>query len=473
MKNNQIKNFIIFGLSLGCFVPLLFFLPKAAQAITTATLRIAHNDGVQCYLNNLEVINTLSEPQTHRYWNKEINVKNYLQSGRNLLACRVSNGDGNPGTGIGYFDLELKVDSQTIIASRSGDWKYFGQSGKTTPPSIDSYGRTWFHPYYDDSSWRTGSTPFGGWGASILGQAPDDGWFRKSFTISFDESISQNCPRFTDRLTCLNYGCWWYNSACFNNPPPINCAQFNNETTCFNRGCWWHGTECSNSPRPPEKIGFSPFGCIRPTIHRFGQYKDLSRGPYQITLEDYQPLITGLVKYGNRVEIYVDNQSIGKAVVKEGEDSGIANFYFKPKGTIVPSTDQLNFHRLKIVAVNPLDQSLCANELVSFRIKPYPAPIIHRLGEIPYVMRANKLTIKTKNPLVTGLVKSGSVVEVFVDNQSVGQAKIQKGKEMDNFYLTLPTLSLGQHSLYAIAKKAGAESIVSAPSQIFEFTVRE
>lgn len=443
MKKNQFKKIVFLIVFIFFFSGLK---PKIAYLVDTAILRIAHNDGIQCYLNNREIINTLNQPQTHRYWNKEIDVKNYLLSGRNLLACRVSNGDGNPGTATGYFDLELVVDSQTIISKGSDNWKYFGQGGSTNPPYVDSNGRSWFHSDYNDNLWKIGSAPFDGTSGIILSKAPDDAWFRKSF----------------------------YLSSSFYPPSNINCSDFTDEITCLNRGCFWLGSTCSNKPK--ENLNnFTLFGCFPPSFHRFGQYKNISlENTDEFLIDTYQPLITGLVKYGNEVEVYVNNQSIGKAIVKEGEDSGIANFYFKPKGSIVFSNDILKLHTLKVVAFNPLDQSTCSSKSINFRIKPYPAPVIHRLGEISFLMRANKLFIKTKNPVVAGTVKSNSIVEIFVDNQYIGRAKIQKGKNnRDNFYLKLPTLSLGKHTLYARARKLDNESIVSLPSQVFEFTIVE
>lgn len=448
MKTNKIIVKLIILNILG-----LFLIPQyALLANPGAKLRLAYDDGLQCYLNGIEVFNALGEAHGGIYWNKEISVDNYLQNGQNILACRVSNGDGNRGSGYGYFDTELVVNSQTVIPKGSSDWKYFGETNKTNPPYTDSSGKNWYQNNYNDGLWKTGSTPFDGRKGDVLKQAPDDAWFRKFFDLN--TSFSSFYP-----------------------PANVNCSSFTNETICLSRGCFWNGSVCSNQLTNQTTFlstNFTLFGCWRPTIHRFGQYSHLSKNLGEIFLDTARPLITGLVKYGNQIEIYVDNQSIGKAIVKEGEDSGIANFYFQPKGSIIPSSlNNLTSHDLKIVSVNPLDQSICTNETITFKVKPYPAPIIHRLGEILYVTRANKLTIKTRNPLVTGIVRSDSVVEIFVDDQYIGRAKIQKGKNMDNFYLNLPTLALGQHTLYARAKKASQESIVSAPSQVFEFTVIE
>ncbi|MFN3301618.1 MAG: hypothetical protein ACK413_01125 [Patescibacteria group bacterium] len=475
MKKKIQKKLIIFG------ILILFFFPLNKGLAKQAKLRIAHNDGIQCYLNDQEFLNTLTEPQTERYWNKEIDVSNYLRTGQNLLACRVSNGDGNPGSGIGYFDVELIIDEQTIIQKGSGNWKYFGKGGSTNPPSPDYRGRYWYNSDFDDSYWAVGNTPFDGRRGPVLTRAPDDAWFRKFFNLAESVSPPANnfgCSGYTSKAACLSIpDCLWTGSSCLRSSL-ATCNLFNNETDCLSKtGCYWKNSRCEEYQDLYKIIIQSRTGCWTPTIHRLDRYfKPPLEKVEGLVFESVKPLITGLVKYGNQIEIFVDNQSIGKAVVKEGEYSGVSNFYFKPKRSIVSSTNDLKIHQLKIVATNPYDGSTCSTNPINFIVLPYPAPIIHRLGEIPYLIRANQLVIKTKTPLITGLVKYGSVVDIFIDDKLAGRAKVKEGEKSGtaNFYFIVKNpLSIGEHTLYAIAKKAGQEEIVSAPSQVFNFKVEE
>jgi len=458
MKQKISKKLLNRLIIIDVLIILFSFWPYILRAtIPEAELKLSYDDGIQCYLNNVEIASFLNEDHGATYWNRKIgNIGNYLKAGQNLIACRVSNGDGNTGTGYGGFDLELVVAGQTVIAKSSSGWKIFGEKNKITPPPRDINNRNWYEINYNDGTWRDGTAPFGGRGKDILSEAPDDGWFRKSFNLDsslFGSSISS----FTD-----------------------NCSSFNNQIDCLNQGwCYWSGSYCQSARASFDELAYrfrslSRTGCWKPTIHKIDRHVNLPENLKEIILETPVPLITGLVKYGNQIEIYVDDNSIGKAVVKEGESTGVANFYFKPKTSIVPQSDYLIPHTLKIVAFNPYDQSTCETQTIKFIVTPYPAPILHRLGEIPYLPRANRLVIKTKKPLITGLVKYGSVVDIFIDDKYIGRAKVKEGEKSGwaNFYLTLKNpLSLGEHTLYAIAKKAGQEDVESLPSQVYTFTV--
>lgn len=453
--NQKLSKKLINRLIITNVILFSFFPPILSIAIPEAKLKLSYDDGIQCYINNREVISALDEDHGAKYWNKEIeNIGNYLKAGQNLIACRVSNGDGNTGSGYGGFDLELVVAGQTVIPKGSSGWKVFGERHKTTPPPYDVYNRSWYEINYDDGNWRLGTAPFGGRGKDILSEAPDDGWFRKFFNLDrslFDSLTTSNCSSFTNQIDCQNQAwCYWDGSICQGVGENLwegNIYRFKNLTRT---GCW------------------------TPTIHRIAQYSNLTSVLNELVFDTPLPLITGLVKYGNQVEIYVDDKSIGKAVVKEGESTGVANFYFKPATNIVSKNEYLTPHTLKIVAFNPFDQSVCSTPPIDFVVTPYPAPIIHRLGEIPFLPRASKIVIKTKKPIVTGLVKYGSVVDIFVDNKFVGRAKVKEGEKtgVANFYLTLPELKPGEHTLYAIAKKAGQEEIESLPSQVYSFIVK-
>ena len=587
--NKLLKNLIIFA------VFSLFFISANNALAIMGELKIAHNDGVQCFLNNSELVNTLNKPQTQKYWNKTITINDgSFLSGQNVLACRVSNGDGNRGSGTGYFDVELLVNSQIIIFRGSSDWKYYGTGGSTYPPYIDSNGRGWSEILYNDSSWQIGGTPFDGRTSNVLRTVPDDAWFRKYFNLDnslFNTSCSTStnrtaclnvsgctwtgsycidygsvsCPNFNNQTDCLNKsGCYWTGSQClynnttvcssynsrtnclsrsncswtgsyclesslatcssFNNQTDCatrygcswngsycntstasNCSYQNNRTSCFNTsgciwtgsycavtsltscsnfttqtdcqnkaGCSWNGSYCTNTQYIYDQVrNFSLNGCWVPSIHTFDKYKLLPKDAREVTLESARPLITGLSKYGNKIEVFIDNKSAGEAVVKEGENSGVANFYFKPTATFIDLAKKLEAHTIKLVATNSRDNSVCSTTPITFIVVPYPAPIVHRLGEILYVKIANILTIKTKNPLITGLVKYGSMVEIYIDNKLIGKAKVKEGEKtgIANFYLTIPKLTAGKHTLYTVAKKASQSDVESPSSQIYTFTV--
>ncbi len=218
------------------FIITILLLPeKVLPTNPVAQINLSVNDGVQCYLNRQEFINDLSRAQTEKKWNYTINVSNYIKVGRNVLACRVSNGDGNSGLTNGYFDVELIVGSQTIITSGEGGWKYIGITGQATDttPAIDSLGRKWYEADYDDSNWQIGNTPFDGKNAniSVLKQTPDNAWFRKSFNL--DSSL---------------LGLSGSNSSSQNDTPSQ--------------------TNPSPSPSLPD---FDLAGCWPPIVHRFGQ----------------------------------------------------------------------------------------------------------------------------------------------------------------------------------------------------------
>jgi hypothetical protein len=565
MTNRLLKNLIIFA-----FLA-LFFIPLNQAIAANAQLKISSNDGAQCFLNGQEIFNNLTQAQSNSYWNKTVDVKcDYFRSGQNFLACRVSNGDGNSGTGQGYFDVELVINSQTVISKGSTDWRYFGSEDNAYSPPNDSYSQAWYDINYNDSYWSKGDTPFDGKTDSILKKAPDNAWFRKNFSFTgnacyglsscsfYDDSASclsvpncswngsfcytnyntPICAKYNDRNSCLaNSSCSWSGSYCleinlvscstYNNQTDCssklgcywngsycavsstaNCSLQNNRTNCLNSsgciwtgsycvlnsmtncsnftdqldcqnkaGCSWNGSYCTSTQYIYDQTSYRTFsldGCFTPRIHNFDGYKMLSPDATEVSIVSARPLVTGLVKYGNTIEIFIDNKSAGEAVVKEGEYSGIANFYFKPKANSVDMSQELTTHTIKLVATNPRDNSVCSTNLLNFVIIPYPAPVIHRLGEISYVERANLLTINTRNPLVTGLVKYGSLVEMYVDDKMVGNAKVKEGERtgVANFYMTLPKLNAGQHTLYTIAKKAGQEEIESAPSQVYTFTVQ-
>lgn len=207
--------------------------------------------------------------------------------------------------------------------------------------------------------------------------------------------------------------------------------------------------------------------CWEPIIHRFEKLSKENLESAPVVVESSRPLITGFVPYGNKTEIYLDDKLIGEAVVQGGEETGVANFHFRPKDNL-PVKNQ----SLKIVTKNKFTNKICSQKIINFSVKPQPSPIIHRLGNIPFVERAGDLFINTSQPLITGLVKYGFLVDIYLNQKLVGTATVKGGEKtgVANFYFRLPELKPGHYTFYAVAKKKGNFDIISPPSQIFTFT---
>ena len=298
-KKKQLKLFNNFLIPIIVTGIILFFSLKPSKAdyyikddseilkpiIPKATLYLSYDDGILCFINGSLIVNVLEEYHPNKYWNRQLDVYKYLKKGLNLIACQVSNGDGNSGKSGGNFDAELVVSGEKIFSrgkastcSTNTTWRYYGSGGSTLYPLRGVNGESWYQTNYSDSNWNFGIAPFGegNWAKSctkgILKKAPDDAWFRKWFNITNLQIYNNN---FEQSLV------------------PIN-----------------------NLPDYPK-----------PILIRLGENPQVDMSRVYIT-KSQRPVITGLVKYNSKVRIYIDGKYDGDAKVKEGEKSGTSNFYY-------------------------------------------------------------------------------------------------------------------------------------------------
>lgn len=262
--------------------------PVTPQAI----LSLSYNDGILCFINNQLAINALEENHSAKYWNRKIDVYKYLKNGLNLIACQISNGDGNKGAGVGEFDAELIVNNEMIIpkgneigANQAGcatstPWRYYGKGGSILRPPKDLDGDFWYQTGYSDSNWNFGYAPFGNdkkkCTKGILTKAPDDVWFRKWFNV-VDLDLYKN--------------------------------DFKNASA---------ESSCRQTPYYPA-----------PILIGLGENPQVDMSKIYLT-KFQRPLITGLVKYNSRVKIYINEKFNGEAKVQNGKKSGTSNFYYYP-----------------------------------------------------------------------------------------------------------------------------------------------
>ncbi|TSC94930.1 MAG: hypothetical protein Athens101410_711 [Parcubacteria group bacterium Athens1014_10] len=252
--------------------------------VPQATLKLSYNDGIVCFINNQLVINALEEDHNSKYWNRELDVYKYLKIGLNLIACRVSNGDGNKGKSNGKFDAELIINGEEIITRgdnsncyKGAIWRYYGKAESRFHPPKEKDGDYWYRAGYSDSSWNFGYPPFGEEGSKknctegILSKAPDDAWFRKWFDV-----IDLNVYKID-----------------------------------------------------PQESVVSQLIYPAPALIRLGENSQVDMSIVYIT-KSLRPVITGLVKYDSRVKIYIDNKYVNLAKIQNGEKSGTANFYYYP-----------------------------------------------------------------------------------------------------------------------------------------------
>lgn len=161
----------------------------------SGNLYAGYDDGAICYVNDVKVLDAITEAHGISYWNRVVDVSQYLKPGKNLVACWVANGGDNYGGWMGAFDSKLVVDGNTVIPQSDDDsnsqtkdgncaanpvWKYFACQHPCEPTS-------WYSTILDDSSWKSGNGPFGytylTCTAGPLQLAPDDTFFRKEFNL--------------------------------------------------------------------------------------------------------------------------------------------------------------------------------------------------------------------------------------------------------------------------------------------------
>ena len=297
------------------------------SAYSQATLYLSYDDGILCFINDQLVINVLNESHINKYWNKEVDVYRYLKNGSNYIACQVSNGDGNSGNGGGNFDAELVVSGTTIFSRganascySSTSWKFFGNAGSNIYPSQDANGRYWYHTNYNDANWSYGTAPFGeGNGAKsctkgILKKVPDDAWFRKGFYISnlqnpgYDINSNQSSSSSSNCPVC-----------------PVCPAASSSSSSTNNSGVYL-------TPENYSSYYYVTKNYAAPVIIVSNQKAGINNN--QVVVNKKQKIvIIGLVKYNSNVKIYIDGKYASDATVKDGQSSGVSNFYYYPNLT--------------------------------------------------------------------------------------------------------------------------------------------
>jgi len=58
-----------------------------------------------------------------------------------------------------------------------------------------------------------------------------------------------SCSDYTDQLSCLSHGCYWWPSdnKCHSSPPSQTCEDYTDETTCNANSCYWYNGSCHTS----------------------------------------------------------------------------------------------------------------------------------------------------------------------------------------------------------------------------------
>jgi hypothetical protein len=145
--------------------------------------------------------------------------------------------------------------------------------------------------------------------------------------------------------------------------------------------------------------------------------------------------LTGLTWNNTRIDIYLDDQYQGEAIVINDDDSDIANFYY-----LIESSSLLEGqHKWEVIAWT---KSMRKRSYVSvenkFTIETYfTAPYLNRISD----------DIDGNNWLI-GVVDDNSIVNIYVDNVYQGQVRTE-----GNFNYNIGNLSPGLHTFYAIAQE--------------------
>ncbi len=160
-----------------------------------------------------------------------------------------------------------------------------------------------------------------------------------------------------------------------------------------------------------------------------------------------RPTIFGFARGGNNVEIYIDG-------VYAGDTGTTSDKLFTASFTFVPASDlAVGQHQVYAVAKNDQGQRSTVSELLIFNIgEKLPAPIL----EDPIINLDN-----SDLPLFVGLTYSNTSVFVYVDDQLIGQAKVEnRDSGVTSFaYQLQQPLTRGGHLVYTVAiDKKGKES---------------
>lgn len=161
-----------------------------------------------------------------------------------------------------------------------------------------------------------------------------------------------------------------------------------------------------------------------------------------------KPLITGLVKSGADVLLYIDGIYNGK-LANLTHKSGTANFAYKPFLNL-----KVGSHQAWAIAVDKNGNKTGISNVLNFKIElPMPAPTMYK----PVV---NQKSTKVK-PFIVGLAKNNSAIKVFVDHKAVGQFKVENHPSGTANFAFKPkqALTVGTHLIYTTATDSrGKES---------------
>ncbi len=160
----------------------------------------------------------------------------------------------------------------------------------------------------------------------------------------------------------------------------------------------------------------------------------------QMVTGKVKPLITGLTVNDSLVHIYIDGIYNGKTEILT-HLSSTANFAYRPFLNL-----SVGQHLAWAIAEDELGRKSQISNVLNFRIEePLPAPTLFK----PTV---NKST-NYQQPLVIGLAKNDSLINVYIDKQLNGQFQVENHESGTANFAYQPFLPLeeGDHLVYTEA----------------------
>lgn len=146
-----------------------------------------YDDNPQFYLNgHLIYTDTEGNPWVDKYTTITLGQEysQYLVEGNNVIAIQCSNDTGGRQIDTGLTLVQYEKEPQELLSIRSAGWKY---------QINNNPGSGWMKEEYDDSLWRTGSAPFGGFSNCQTSWTGDDSdiWLRRTFTVDNLQNIKK------------------------------------------------------------------------------------------------------------------------------------------------------------------------------------------------------------------------------------------------------------------------------------------
>ena len=173
-----------------------------------------------------------------------------------------------------------------------------------------------------------------------------------------------------------------------------------------------------------------------------------------------QPIITGLVKPGAEVMIYLNGSYLGDAQVNK-TDTPTDNFYYRLTSELSPGS-----HQVTAIAKDSTSLVLSSiSNALTITVEAPPAPTL---------IKPNKQTITGKvKPLIVGLTKTGTCLHIFIDGKYNGKTEIKVHESGTANFVYRPFLNLasGKHSAYAITEDE--RGLKSDHSNIIYFIIEE